>query len=279
MAAGDKYDGKVYLQPHDKRTNAQWRFEPVESGFYYIVDKSHGCALGTGFAGANDRSIHHWDKEKRSDWAQHCLWRVQLGKKPGSYILVSRLHYLSLQPDGAGLQAHLPRLSETKTQWVLETAVQGEDAPAFMSPPEPVSDAEFLEEIVKGRLGIDVDAPGLPRELAVPEAERHRFADRTPWLRRVARNRSIASIYQRIPSNPALRRDGAGGLIENVVVDNDRPDGVVPTPPGRPDADHEVRFLFVHVPSRQEIARVPYGLMGKHPVSSLFPWTFPRNRS
>jgi hypothetical protein len=285
VVAGDRYDGKVYLQPHDKRTNAQWRFEAAEDGFYYIVDKSHGCALGTGFPGVNDRlpeaavaqvMIHHWDKQKRSDWAQHCRWRVQPGKKPGSYILVNLFSFLSLEPNQAPLQVSAPRLSQLQSQWVLETAIEGENIPEFVATPEPVLDATFFKDIVQGRLGIDVNAASPRLELTAPETERHRFADKTPWLKHVTRDRSISSVYQKIPRNPGLRYEASGSVIENVVVENDSPNGVIPTPPAPVDMDHEYRGFFVYIPSKNAVALLPYTLMGPSPVGK--PGTAPNSR-
>jgi hypothetical protein len=276
VVAGDQFNGNISLQTHNNRANAKWKFESAElsaaelgrprAGFYYIVDNQHGCALGTGLSGDHDRSIHHFDKEKKSDWAKYCQWRVQPGKNPGTYIIVSRFSYLSLLPSQANLQAGAPRLSQLESQWVLETAIEGENKPEFVATPEPVLDANFFEDILQGGFDIDVNAASPRRELTAPEAERHRFADKTPWLKQVTRDRSIAAVYQKILRNPSLRYEASGSVIENVVVDNDSPDGVIATPPAQVDADHEYRYFFAYMPSKKAVARLPYTLMGTTPV-------------
>src|SRR5262245_47401308 len=89
VVAGDQFNGKTYLWPHQKRDNAKWKFEPPDQGFYYIIDNRHGCALGTGLAGPDDPAILHCDK-RQTDWTKYCQWRVQRGKDPGTYILIDR---------------------------------------------------------------------------------------------------------------------------------------------------------------------------------------------
>jgi hypothetical protein len=278
MVAGDQFDGKTYLVPHQTRANAKWKFEPAGQGFYYIIDNRHGCALGTGLAGPNDPAIHHCDK-RQTDWAQYCQWRVQRGKEPGTYILIDRFFCLGIYP-AAGLptsQVHLPRLSQLQSQWVLETAIEGENKPEFMVTPEPFLDTSFLKNVLQGAHGIDVNAPSPRLDLTAPETERHRFAEKTPWLKQVTRDRSIASVYQKILRNPGLRYEASGSVIENVVVENDSPDGVVATPPAHVDENHEYRFFFAYVPSKNAVARLPYALMGTTSISTLLALDSPQS--
>jgi hypothetical protein len=50
VGAGKSYDGSVYEYPaNDLGDYTQWRFEPADSGYYYLVDRRHGAALSSDY--------------------------------------------------------------------------------------------------------------------------------------------------------------------------------------------------------------------------------------
>jgi hypothetical protein len=89
LIGGDTYNGSIYHQDANNRTNARWQFKPAGDGYYYIIDVKHNKALVAGDT-ANNR-VYHQDPNERDN----AKWKlVPVGD--GTFHITDKKHGKSL---------------------------------------------------------------------------------------------------------------------------------------------------------------------------------------
>ena len=73
IVAGDRYDGHIYHQDPNNRSNAKWRLvlftDDYGSGTYYLMDKKHNRAIVAGDVADNSVYHQHPNRRPNAHWA------------------------------------------------------------------------------------------------------------------------------------------------------------------------------------------------------------------
>ena len=133
VGAGKSYDGTLYhYKDNDLGDYTQWRFEPADSGYYYIVDRRHGGAMSSDFV--NFVIVYkHPGHVKDYSGKNYCQWRAEQATTVGAYWLKDMKYGLSIiGGDTYDGNIYIQAPGERRNaQWVLELVQDGDIGPDF----------------------------------------------------------------------------------------------------------------------------------------------------
>lgn len=134
VGASKSYDGTLYhYKDNDLGDHTQWRFEPADSGYYYLVDRRHGRAMSSDYDDGLIKVYQAPGHIQEFAGKSNCEWRAERTTTIGAYWLKDMKYNLSII-GGDTYDGHIYIQApgdRRNAQWILELVQNGDIGPDF----------------------------------------------------------------------------------------------------------------------------------------------------